>query len=50
MKSSITLAVGGVVAVVAGCFLLWGVGVAVLVAGVAAIAGAVVLYDPEGGR
>ena len=47
---SIALAVSGVAAVVVGCFLLWSVGVALVVAGVAAVAGAVVLYDPEDGR
>jgi hypothetical protein len=47
---SIALAVGGVAAVVVGCFLLWSVGVALLVAGVSAVVGAVVLYDPEDGR
>ena len=46
---SIALAVSGVAAVVVGCFLLWSVGVALVVAGVAAV-GAVVLYDPDGGR
>lgn len=47
---SIALAVGGVAAVVVGCFLLWSVGVALVVAGVAAVAGAVLVYDPDGGQ
>ncbi|HNP58098.1 MAG TPA: hypothetical protein PKG94_14230 [Gordonia sp. (in: high G+C Gram-positive bacteria)] len=47
---SIALAVSGVAAVVVGCFLLWSVGVALVVAGVAAVAGAVLVYDPDGGQ
>jgi hypothetical protein len=47
---SIALAVGGVVSIVAGALLLWGVGVALVVAGVAAVAGAALVYDPDGGQ
>lgn len=45
---SITLAAGGVAAIVAGVLLLWGLGVALMVAGGCAVVAAVALYDPSG--
>jgi|CXWK01.1.fsa_nt_gi cytochrome c-type biogenesis protein CcmH/NrfF len=47
MKLSITLATLGVTAIIGGTLLLWGAGVALVVAGVSAVAGAVVTYDPD---
>lgn len=43
---SASVATAGIASVIGGAFLLWGVGAALVVFGVLAIAGAVLLYDP----
>lgn len=44
------LAAAGAVAIVVGAAMLWAAGVAVIVGGVLAIAGAALLYDPKASR
>lgn len=44
------MAAAGAGAIVAGAAMVWAPGIAVLLAGVLAIAGAAVLYDPNGRR
>ncbi|UYL86856.1 membrane protein [Gordonia phage RavenCo17] len=48
-RVSTSLAAVGALSVVAGVFVLWGLGVALLVAGVLSIAAAVLFYDTAAG-